>query len=318
MKKLLTLLIVLIMPFTLLGCGSNNKEEQPQEIIDGGWVDVEDGTLTDELKEMFNTALEGLLGATYEPVELIATQVVSGTNYKFLASGSKTTKPVVEGTYYITIYKDLQGTVELKDIEVIEEKEKEKEVDKTINYWLVFYNPDGTELYREAIKYGTTPKYKGETPNYSDSNYWYKFVGWTDKKGNEIKEFKPIKGNTYIYAKYEVGGEIVSDPLRGDYIVTIHETFVDPETKKILDVMSGTTVTCTKQKDAENDGNGETKTLTFTYNGNAIGTYQYHSDESWGLVKFTFDGIEMANNETKTINADTEIFVIFSLDQPPM
>lgn len=226
MKKLLITLLSALMVLALVGCDSNKEEtitlEEPikqeevaeDDTILGGYVDVEDGTLTDELKDIFNKALEGLLGASYEPKELVATQVVAGTNYKFLANGTKTTNPITKGTYYITIYKDLQGNVELLDIETIEEKQEEvsEEVLKTYNYWVVFYNPDGMELQRTAQKLGTTPKYEGEEPHYWDSDYWYKFVCWTDKKGNEITDFKPITGNTYIYAKYKIGGENKPEP----------------------------------------------------------------------------------------------------------
>ena len=59
------------------------------------------------------------------------------------------------------------------------------------------FNPDGTDLQREALKWGTTPKYY-------DGSYDYDFVGWTNKKG-QPKELKPITGNTYFYAKYEIG-----------------------------------------------------------------------------------------------------------------
>lgn len=68
--------------------------------------------------------MQGLLGASYEQVELVATQVVAGTNYKFLVNGTKTTFPITEGTYYIYINEDLQGNISLLDIEVIEEKKK--------------------------------------------------------------------------------------------------------------------------------------------------------------------------------------------------
>lgn len=121
MKKLLTISLALFMVLALVGCG--NKKEPTKEEVLGGYVEVEDSTITDELKEIFNKALEGLLGATYEPEKLVATQVVAGTNYKFLAKGTKTTNPVTKGTYYITIYKDLQGNVKLLDIEVIDEKQ---------------------------------------------------------------------------------------------------------------------------------------------------------------------------------------------------
>ena len=69
--------------------------------------------------------MQGLLGASYEPVELVATQVVVGTNYKFLANGTNTTFPLTKGTYYIYINEDLQGNISLLDIEVIEEKQEE-------------------------------------------------------------------------------------------------------------------------------------------------------------------------------------------------
>ena len=220
MKKLISLLFTLLVIITLVGCNSNEntkpiiqeeivEENIEEEPILGGWKDAEDGTITDELNDIFNDAIKELLGAEYEPIELVATQIVAGTNYKFLAKGTKTTNPKIEGTYYITVYKDINGNVELKDIETIEEKEIKKEIDPTeYDYWVVFYNPDGNELQRTIEKFGTTPKYVGDEPHYWDTDYWYKFVSWTDKHGNEIKQFKPIVGNTYIYAKYEIGGDL--------------------------------------------------------------------------------------------------------------
>ena len=212
MKKLLTVLLTLFMVFTLVGC--NSKEDTPvvqepekQEIVEetkeepeivGGYVDAEDGTLTDELKDIFDSALEDLLGATYEPQELVATQVVAGTNYKFLANGTKTTNPITKGTYYITIYKDLQGNVSLLDIETIEEKQEEtsqtkKDILKTYNYWVVFYDQYGNELQREALKYGTVPEYKSWLPEGFDK--------WVYKKsGKDVGSFKSITGNTYYQA----------------------------------------------------------------------------------------------------------------------
>lgn len=119
MKKILTVLLTVLIALTLTGCKSNHKEED----VVGGYVEAEDVELTEELIDIFNKGLEGLLGASYEPVELVATQVVAGTNYKFLANGTKTTNPVTKGTYYITIYKDLQGNIKLLDIETIEESQ---------------------------------------------------------------------------------------------------------------------------------------------------------------------------------------------------
>ena len=134
MKKLLTLLLALLMVFTVVGC--NSKQEEPPVV--GGYQEAEDKNLTPELIEMFEKAFEGFDGASYTPVMLEATQVVAGTNYKFKADGTKTADPIIMGTYYVYINKDLQGNISLLDIEVIEEHEvklfePEVKLDTTIN-----------------------------------------------------------------------------------------------------------------------------------------------------------------------------------------
>ena len=214
MKKLLAILLTLLMIFTLVGCNSKedtpmvNEPEQQEEVVEpikedepivDGFVDAEDKTITDELKDIFNKALDGLTGAKYEPVELVATQVVAGTNFKFLANGTKTTDPITKGTYYITIYKDLQGNIELKDIEVIEEKQEQvkEEVHKQditqMSFWVVFYDQYGNELQREALKYGTVPEYKTWLPEGFDK--------WIYKRsGKDVGTLKAITGNTYYQA----------------------------------------------------------------------------------------------------------------------
>ena len=130
MKKLLTLLLTLLMIFTLVGCNTKQEEmptiDEPQveePTIVGGYVEADDKNLTPELIEMFEKAFEGFVGASYTPAMLEATQVVAGTNYKFKADGTKTTNPIIQGTYYVYINKDLQGNISLLDIEVIEEHE---------------------------------------------------------------------------------------------------------------------------------------------------------------------------------------------------
>lgn len=99
--------------------------------------------------------------------------------------------------------------------ETKQEKAKEEtkteidpEILKTYNYWVVFYDYEGKELQREAIKWGTIPTYWSEIPYYEDGTHWYKFVGWKDKWGKDVKEFKPITGNTRFYAQYDIGGTI--------------------------------------------------------------------------------------------------------------
>lgn len=78
----------------------------------GGW-EANNGKLSleenAEAKAAFEKATEGLTGYEYEPIALLGTQVVSGTNYSILARG-KVVIPDAEPSYeIITIYEDLEG-----------------------------------------------------------------------------------------------------------------------------------------------------------------------------------------------------------------
>ena len=52
--------------------------------MSGGWEITEDATLTDELMEIFRQAVQDSGDVKYEPVALLAEQVVAGMNYCFL------------------------------------------------------------------------------------------------------------------------------------------------------------------------------------------------------------------------------------------
>ena len=96
-----------------------SQTETTQEITDnslGGWavnngkLSIEDNT---EAKAAFEKATEGLAGYEYEPIALLGTQVVSGTNYSILVKGNAVV-PDAEPSYeIITIYEDLEGNAEI-------------------------------------------------------------------------------------------------------------------------------------------------------------------------------------------------------------
>lgn len=93
--------------------GSNTPEG-----LMGGWQDNGDqpNMLSDDEKAVFEKALEGLTGVGYQPVAKLASQVVSGTNYAFLAVGTVVAPEQIPHLYVISIYADLQGNAELKNI----------------------------------------------------------------------------------------------------------------------------------------------------------------------------------------------------------
>lgn len=99
MKKLL--FMILVATLVLTGCNKKTEEvvkpaEDIQEVA-GGWEERVDQEVTDELLGIFN---KGVAGTKYEgwvPTKFLATQVVSGMNFKFLC----------ENGQELVIYQDL-------------------------------------------------------------------------------------------------------------------------------------------------------------------------------------------------------------------
>ncbi len=110
---------LLILVFVMAGCGAKNKENEQKESyqVAGGWTKVDDGTVTPELKEMFDSATSQLTGVEYTPVELLETQIVSGLNYKFLCTGKAVVPDAQEKKFYVYIYKNLDGEAVVTEIE---------------------------------------------------------------------------------------------------------------------------------------------------------------------------------------------------------
>lgn len=93
-----------------------NSEEESTPLL-GGWTKPENAAITDELQAIFDQAMEGWTGVSYTPVELTATQLVSGTNYKFLCDAETVTPGAEKRQVIITVYRNLQGVCEVLDIE---------------------------------------------------------------------------------------------------------------------------------------------------------------------------------------------------------
>ena len=87
-----------------------------EETLDGGWTYESDPAITEEIGAALSKALEGLVGATYEPVADLATQVVAGTNRCILCKVS----PVVQNpsAHYalVYVYEALDGSAELLQV----------------------------------------------------------------------------------------------------------------------------------------------------------------------------------------------------------
>lgn len=96
----------------------SQEESSAQEAADisaGGW-ETNSGLLSLEsnaaAKAAFEKATEGLTGYEYEPIALLGTQLVAGTNYSILVRGSVV--PDAEPAYEIIIvYEDLEGNARI-------------------------------------------------------------------------------------------------------------------------------------------------------------------------------------------------------------
>ncbi|MBO7711106.1 MAG: hypothetical protein J6S83_11600 [Lachnospiraceae bacterium] len=97
--------------------GEEVSFDAPEGMLMGGWEVTEDAAVTSQAQEAFDQAMEKLLGARYEPVALLATQVVAGTNYCFLCRSTVVAPNAVPSYKLVYVYADLKGGAEILDIQ---------------------------------------------------------------------------------------------------------------------------------------------------------------------------------------------------------
>lgn len=103
MKKIFIALFALAIVFAMAGCsanGANDLQSNPQSVVGGFSQERE---LTQDEEELFKKAVAGLVSVQYTPLK-VSTQVVSGTNYKFLCEGVTADASMTKSQYYITVY----------------------------------------------------------------------------------------------------------------------------------------------------------------------------------------------------------------------
>ena len=106
MKKTLAVLLSLMLATAL--CFSATAEE-----LEGGWAITADTAVTEEARAAFDAAMEDFVGSDVEPIALLGTQLVSGTNYCFLCRVTPVV-PDATGHYALVyVYQPLSGKAEL-------------------------------------------------------------------------------------------------------------------------------------------------------------------------------------------------------------
>ena len=86
------------------------------EYMDGGWgVSYPNtlGKLDSKVQSIFDNVTSNITDITYNPIVVIAKQLVSGTNYAVLCYGKSSDKSITTGLYLLTLYEDLDGNQKL-------------------------------------------------------------------------------------------------------------------------------------------------------------------------------------------------------------
>lgn len=89
----------------------------------GAWEYSGEGTASKGIptaaKKAFKKAAKGLVGVSYTPLALLGTQVVAGTNYKFLCRGDIMDGLTTSCLYEVIVYSDVQGKCEITSSAVL-------------------------------------------------------------------------------------------------------------------------------------------------------------------------------------------------------
>ena len=117
------------------------QEETGTETVVGGWKVNESYSvcLDDDEMEIFNKAVEGLTGVGYEPIRVLATQLVSGKNYAYLCAYKNVSTAEDTGYCIVTVYNDLEGNTKILSIEKIDVAEvkttEQKDTSEMVGTW---------------------------------------------------------------------------------------------------------------------------------------------------------------------------------------
>lgn len=99
----------------------NTSAEENQSLLGGWQVNTSYSELLAETdRAVFDKALEGLTGAAYTPIQVIAKQTVSGTNYAFLCLETMVTGVPNANHAILTVYENTEGAVEILNIKALD------------------------------------------------------------------------------------------------------------------------------------------------------------------------------------------------------
>ena len=111
--------ITQVKEFDLTQYTDGDGTEISTEKLSGGWETAEDRSsvmIPQKEKDIFDKAVEELDGNELEPMALLGTQLVAGTNYAFFCFSTLQTEETIKGAQVVTVYEDLNGKAEVTNI----------------------------------------------------------------------------------------------------------------------------------------------------------------------------------------------------------
>ena len=83
---------------------------------DGSWEAASDPAITDEIRALFDKAMNGLVGVNYVPVAYLGSQVAAGYNHAILCKATTVYPGATPYWVIMCLYEDLDGNVTITDI----------------------------------------------------------------------------------------------------------------------------------------------------------------------------------------------------------
>ena len=112
----LALSLVLVLCLGAAGLAEDTGTGAEAPALMGGWQAPKDGTPTEKTRELLDKAFNGIEGNAIEPIAVLGTQIVSGTNTCILCRITPAVQDAVSYYAMIYVYEDLEGKVLLNMI----------------------------------------------------------------------------------------------------------------------------------------------------------------------------------------------------------
>ena len=135
---------------------SNQEAEQSNPLL-GGWQinSSYSEMISSDALDLFKEAYEGFTGASYDPIAMIAKQLVNGTNYAYVCYETKVTGADNGNFAIVTLYAPLEGSPEIKNIKPLDITDipvKEETDEKLLGGWEITGSGKPGALTEESEK----------------------------------------------------------------------------------------------------------------------------------------------------------------------